>query len=89
MLDAATFCHPDSASDPTDFATADAFDLAESLLRRPHPDPLACYIEAHVHARVRLVDDVEALVLDPCYRGTRRADVARTLPVMIEWQDAS
>jgi Protein of unknown function (DUF3626) len=31
-------------------------------------DMLDCYIEAHVHGPLILADDVEAIVLDPCYR---------------------
>jgi hypothetical protein len=33
-------------------------------------DPLDDYIEAHVHGTVDLTRDIEALVLDPCYRDT-------------------
>ena len=33
-------------------------------------DPLDDYIEAQVHGVVDLSRDVEALVLDPCYRDT-------------------
>jgi hypothetical protein len=33
-------------------------------------DPLDDYIEAQVHGPVRLDADVEALVLDPSFRGT-------------------
>ena len=48
-------------------------------------DPLDDHIEAQVHGPVRLATDVEALVLDPCYRGTDVEILARRLPCSIEW----
>ena len=48
-------------------------------------DLLDDYIEAQVHGPVRLGDDVEALVLDPCFRGTYVEDLARSLPCALEW----
>jgi hypothetical protein len=40
-------------------------------------DPLDDYIEAQVHGPVRLEGDVEALVLDPSFRGTGFEQAAR------------
>jgi hypothetical protein len=34
-----------------------------------------------------MAEDVEALVLDPCYRGTCVEDAARVLPCGVEWHD--
>jgi hypothetical protein len=48
-------------------------------------DPLDDHIEAQVHGPVRLASDVEALVLDPCYRDTDVEALARRLPCSIEW----
>ena len=48
-------------------------------------DELDRYIEAHVHGPVSLSQDVEALVLDECYRGTQVSVDAMKLPVRIEW----
>ncbi len=48
-------------------------------------DALDDYIEAQVHGPVLLGRDVEALVLDPCYRGTEVEDAARLLPCPVEW----
>lgn len=56
--------------------------LAEAA--RP-PDPLDRYIEAHVHGPVLLACDVEALVLDPCFRGTPLENLAYNMPCPIEW----
>ncbi|WP_245735650.1 DUF3626 domain-containing protein [Pedococcus cremeus] len=93
-----TFCFPDSFMEPTDFGTAHRFDL----LRLAHEfdaaqgDPAADdgdgdllddYIEAHVHGTVDLVHDVEALVLDPCYRDTRIEAIAEELGVPVEWHE--
>lgn len=48
-------------------------------------DALDRYIEAHVHGPVYLSRDVEALVLDECYRGTQVSVDAMKLPVRVEW----
>lgn len=97
MLDRATYCFPDSAFDPAHFATARHFDLlplaaAHDRALELDPDdedhdPLDGYVEAQIHGRVLLADDVEALVLDPCYRGTDVEARARRLPVPVEWHE--
>lgn len=97
-LDRATFCFPDSAMNPTDFATARHFDLLrladrfDRMERDPAVEPeegdlLDGYIEAQVHGVVELATDVAALVLDPCYRGTFVEEVAQRLPVELEWHE--
>ncbi len=48
-------------------------------------DLLDDYVEAQVHGSVDLEHDVEALVLDPCYRGTAIERVAGQLPCRLEW----
>jgi hypothetical protein len=48
-------------------------------------DPLDDYIEAQVHGPVRLEGDVEALVLDPSFRGTRVERAGRRLGCPVEW----
>jgi hypothetical protein len=48
-------------------------------------DALDGHIEAHVHGPVRFDRDVEALVLDPSYRGTDVEEAARALPCPIQW----
>ncbi|OJH38460.1 hypothetical protein BON30_23175 [Cystobacter ferrugineus] len=88
VLPRCTFCHPDSVFHPTDFGVAERIALLP-LARRAAcgsgTDPLDDYIEAHVHGPLRLEQDVEALVLDPCYRGTEVEMLARTLPCALEW----
>lgn len=80
----ATFCYPDSAAEPRHFGTAAHMALIE-LARADTQDALDDYIEAHVHGPVRLDRDVEALVLDPSYRGTRVEADARRLPCPVHW----
>ncbi|GGL94117.1 hypothetical protein GCM10010129_42590 [Streptomyces fumigatiscleroticus] len=80
----ATFCYPDSAAEPADFGTASRMSLIAPA-RADERDPLDDYIEAHVHGGVVLARDVEALVLDACYRGTPVEEAARTLPCPLEW----
>ncbi|WP_233160458.1 DUF3626 domain-containing protein [Actinophytocola xanthii] len=48
-------------------------------------DALDDYVEAHVHGVVDFSRDVEALVLDPCYRATPIESAARELACPIEW----
>lgn len=96
VLDRTTFCFPDSVSEPDHFGTAanfDLFRLAEAFAgaKRTERDeaetggPLDDYVEAHVHGAIDITRDVEALVLDPCYRGTDVEMVAQDLPVLVEW----
>lgn len=98
VLDRATFCFPDSVLQPSAFATAERFDLislTEEFDRRPRTDAdeqnllgvLDDYIEAQVHGVVRIDPDVDALVLDPCYRGTTVEHQARGLGVPVEWHE--
>ncbi|OON80864.1 DUF3626 domain-containing protein [Streptomyces tsukubensis] len=87
-LERATFCYPDSAAEPTDFGVAarmGLIELAEAARRDQRVDHLDDYIEAQVHGPVVVARDVEALVLDPCYRGTEVEEAARALPCPLEW----
>jgi hypothetical protein len=42
-------------------------------------------VEAHVHGPIRLPEDIEAIVLDPCYRGTDIENEAQGLGCAVEW----
>jgi hypothetical protein len=84
VLDRCTFCYPDSYFDPRDFGVASRMPLI-ALADADTRDKLDDYIEAHVHGPLRLAQDVEALVLDPCYRGTEIERQARSLPCPVEW----
>jgi hypothetical protein len=83
-LTRATFCYPDSAAEPVDFGVATAMSLVD-LATADTRDALDDYIEAQVHGLVLLDQHVEALVLDPCYRGTEIEAAARLLPCPVEW----
>ncbi|MEV7543765.1 DUF3626 domain-containing protein [Streptomyces sp. NPDC089915] len=85
-LERTTFCYPDSFLEPSDFGTADRMGLI-ALALADRQDALDDYIEAQVHGPVRLDRDVEALVLDPCYRGTPVEAAAGRLPCPVEWHD--
>lgn len=81
-----TFCFPDSFYEPELVGTAEAMDLGEVVDAAAHSDdPLDDYVEAQVHGPVLVGRDVEALVLDACYRGTAVEQVARRLPCALEW----
>jgi hypothetical protein len=79
-----TFCYPDSAAEPSDFGVAAGMHLV-ALAEADEQDALNDYIEAQVHGGVVLARDVEALVLDACYRGTPVETAARLLPCPVEW----
>lgn len=79
-----TFCYPDSFLEPSDFGVAARMGLIELALA-DRQDELDDYVEAQVHGPVRLQGDVEALVLDPCYRGTTVEAAALRLGCPVEW----
>lgn len=79
-----TFCYPDSFLEPTDFGVAARMGLI-ALALADEQDVLDDYIEAQVHGPVRPDSHVEALVLDPCYRGTDVEAAAGRLGCAVEW----
>ncbi|WP_343906926.1 DUF3626 domain-containing protein [Nocardioides aquiterrae] len=98
VLARSTFCFPDSVFQPSAMATAarfDLFPLVEQFDARELSDGVEAteggllddYIEAHVHGTVDLAVDVEAVVLDPCFRGTPIEDQAGSLGVLLEWHE--
>ena len=80
----ATFCYPDSVFEPTNFGVVDRMSLI-ALAESDDKDMLDDYIEAQVHGPLLISRDVDALVLDPCFRGTNIERVAHTLPCPVEW----
>ncbi|PKT75037.1 DUF3626 domain-containing protein [Streptomyces populi] len=83
-LTRATFCYPDSSAGPSAFGVADRCSLVE-LAEAADADALDGHVEAQIHGPVRFDRDVEALVLDPSYRGTEVHEAARHLPCPVEW----
>ncbi len=84
VLARSTFCYPDSYFGPAHFGVAAALALMPQA-DADDRDALDNYIEAHVHGPLRLAHDVEALVLDPSFRGTEVEALARKLPCPLEW----
>lgn len=98
VMDRTTFCFPDSVFEPDNFGVAERFDLitmADQFAAVPRTDhdeatvsgALDDYIEAHVHGPILLNRDVEALVLDPSFRGTAVEEQAHSLGVSVEWHE--
>ncbi len=83
-----TFAYPDSHLEPTDFGCSWQMGLV-ALARKnaAELDPLDDYVEAHVHGKIEINEDVEAIVLDPSYRGTQIERTAGKLPISVEWHD--
>jgi hypothetical protein len=84
-LGRATFCYPDSAAAPERFGVAARLSSLVKLAEADDADPLDDYIEAHVHGPIDISADVEALVLDPCYRATSIEAGASRLGCPVEW----
>ncbi len=85
-----TFCYPDSVFEPAHFGTATHFalsELADADLASGTTEPLDGYVEAHVHGVVDLATDVEAIVLDPVFRGTGVERYAVQLGCAVEWHE--
>ncbi|MGB3770342.1 MAG: DUF3626 domain-containing protein [Rhodococcus sp. (in: high G+C Gram-positive bacteria)] len=74
-----TFCFPDSVLEPTDFGGPDSLPHLCSLADAAGLDYLDDHVEAHVHGPVRFAADVEAVVLDPVFRGSPIEASAATL----------
>ncbi len=86
VLARTTFCFPDSVFGPENFGVASRMSLIELAQASDH-DLLDDYIEAQVHGTVLLSEDVEALVLDPCYQGTAIEELASSLHCPVEWHE--
>ena len=84
VLHRCTFCYPDSVFEPEHFGVASRMSLV-ALADADERDALDRYIEAQIHGPLRLDGDVEALILDPSYRGTEVETLARALPCSTEW----
>jgi hypothetical protein len=80
-----TFCYPDSVFEPEHFGVVSRLSTLIAMAEADDKDPLDDYVEAHVHGVVDLTRDVEALVLDPCYRATPVEAAAARLPCPVEW----
>jgi len=80
-----TFCYPDSVLEPTNFGVASAAMPLIELAEADNADALDDYVEAQVHGTVRVNEDVEALVLDPCFRHTEVESAATRLGCPVEW----
>lgn len=81
-----TFAYPDSHLEPTEFGTATRMALMPLVVaNKQRLEPLDNYVEAHVHGLVHVLDDVEAIVLDPSYKQTQIEADASKLPCKLEW----
>jgi len=80
-----TFCFPDSAFAPESVSDVDGVGELVTIAEASGHDLLDDYVEAHVHGGVVLERDAEAVVLDPCFRGTAVESAAKLLPCHLEW----
>lgn len=89
VRDRTTLCYPDSVFEPVAVGgwerAAELVGLADAALAQGDLDPLDDYVETHVHGGVEIARDVEAVVLDPCFRGSEVERAARSLPCTLEW----
>lgn len=80
-----TFCYPDSVFQPDGVVGVEGLDDLVAKMRAEDRDLLDRYVEAHVHGGVRLSEDVQAIVLDPCFRDTAVHDAANRLGCAVEF----
>ncbi|MEO7269753.1 MAG: DUF3626 domain-containing protein [Knoellia sp.] len=83
-----TFCYPDSYEEPEHFGIASRVSTLVAMAEADdsvRDEVLDDYVEAHVHGELVIDRDVEALVLDPCYRGTFVEESAGRLGCPVEW----
>lgn len=80
-----TFCFPDSVLEPTAVGGWERIDELVAMADAAGHDHLDDYVEAHVHGGVEIGADVEAVVLDPCFRGGTVEAAARSMPCRLEW----
>ena len=85
VAERATFCYPDSVFEPTAIGGPEEVEALLRLCEAADVDDLDRYVEAHVHGGVRFVDDVEAVVLDPCFRDGPVHEAAERLGCAVEW----
>ncbi|RLV48036.1 DUF3626 domain-containing protein [Nocardioides mangrovicus] len=85
LLDRTTFCFPDSVLEPEDTGGPEALAYLCTLADASGLDDLDECVEAQVHGPVGFADDVEAVVLDPCFAGTPVEAAARRLGCEVEW----
>jgi hypothetical protein len=80
-----TFCFPDSVLEPTDVGDASLLPHLSRMADESGFDVLDDCVEAHVHGGVSLSEDVEAVVLDPCFRGTEVETAATAMGCAVEF----
>ena len=85
ILARTTFCYPDSYFNPEAFGIGTAVHHLIHSADVDDRDALDNYIEAHIHGPIDLDSDVQAIVLDPVFKGSAIEDLARKLPCDVEW----
>lgn len=85
IIQRVTFCYPDSYFEPVNFATYEYLDSLIELASKGNLDELDNYIEAQIHGKIDIKTDMEAIVLDPIYKGTIIEEQAMQLPLKVEW----
>lgn len=85
VLERTTFCYPDSFFEPDHFASHEYMEALINLAQTDDVDDLDAYIEAQIHGELLLLNDVDAIVLDPIYKGTEVEQQAFELGVDVEW----
>lgn len=80
-----SFCYPDSVFEPPEIVGMHEVAALLARMQVGQLDVLDRYVEAHVHGGVDIARDVEAVVLDPCFRGTAAHAAADRLGCSVEF----
>lgn len=85
VLPRTTFCFPDSVFEPESVGGPERIEELVALADAAGHDHLDDYVEAHVHGGVELAVDVEAVVLDPCFREGPVHEAAASMPCEVRF----
>ncbi|WP_028885153.1 DUF3626 domain-containing protein [Teredinibacter turnerae] len=85
LLERTTFCYPESWVGPLDYGMADRVKNLIEMADSDTLDLLDNYVEAHIHGPISVENDVEALVVDPIYKGTEIEKFAEKIKCDIRW----
>lgn len=85
VTDRCTFCFPDSVLEPTEVGPSALLPHLSRMADESGFDDLDDCVEAHVHGGVQFDADVEAIVLDPCFKATEVETAALRLGCPVEF----
>lgn len=85
-VEALTFAYPESSIGPEFFGTSRSISFLNYAASNPFGlEPLDNYVEAHFHGHLKIGQHLEAVVLDPSFKGTVIEWHAQRMGISVEW----